>query len=89
LEKDYVKGDLHPGDLKPALAKALNKLLQPIRDHFKNDPEAREILALVRSFRVIYFEKDIEIFRLLRLKIKLKNLSNNKIFMCRDILCNN
>ena len=38
LEKDYVAGDMHPGDLKPAVAKAINKLLQPVRDHFTNDP---------------------------------------------------
>jgi tyrosyl-tRNA synthetase len=43
---------LHPGDLKPALAKAINKILHPIREHFKTNPEAREILSLVRSFRV-------------------------------------
>lgn len=57
MEEDYRKGQLHPGDLKPALAKAINKILQPIRDHFKNDPEAREILNLVRSFRVTQFMK--------------------------------
>ena len=28
LVADYAKGDLHPGDLKPALSKALNKILQ-------------------------------------------------------------
>lgn len=52
LEKDYEEGKLHPGDLKPAITLALNKILQPIRDHFKNDPQAREILNLVRSFKV-------------------------------------
>lgn len=52
LEEDYKSGNLHPGDLKPALAAAINKILQPIRDHFKNDPEAREILAMVRSYKV-------------------------------------
>lgn len=28
LEKDYVEGSLHPGDLKPALTKAINNMLQ-------------------------------------------------------------
>lgn len=34
LAADYTEGTLHPGDLKPAVAVALNKLLQPVRDHF-------------------------------------------------------
>lgn len=28
LSADYESGELHPGDLKPALAKALNQILQ-------------------------------------------------------------
>ncbi|KAJ0787957.1 putative tyrosine--tRNA ligase [Helianthus annuus] len=28
LAADYVKGDLHPADLQPALSKALNMILQ-------------------------------------------------------------
>jgi tyrosyl-tRNA synthetase len=28
LTADYVSGALHPGDVKPALAKAINKILQ-------------------------------------------------------------
>jgi tyrosyl-tRNA synthetase len=26
-EKDFISGEIHPGDLKPAVAKAINKLL--------------------------------------------------------------
>nr|GEY57483.1 tyrosine--tRNA ligase 1, cytoplasmic [Tanacetum cinerariifolium] len=40
LVADYAKGDLHPADLKPALSKALNEILQPVRDHFENDKKA-------------------------------------------------
>ncbi|CAA2973914.1 tyrosine--tRNA ligase 1, cytoplasmic [Olea europaea subsp. europaea] len=39
------------GDLKPALAKALNQILQPVRDHFKNDPKAKELVK-VKSYKV-------------------------------------
>eukprot|EP00967_Tisochrysis_lutea_P152403 scaffold298550_cov18-Tisochrysis_lutea.AAC.1 len=35
------------GDLKPALARAINLILQPVRDHFANDPEAKELLKKV------------------------------------------
>jgi hypothetical protein len=33
LHKDYTKGLLHPDDLKPPLAKALNKILQVKYSH--------------------------------------------------------
>lgn len=50
LEEDFRTGALHPGDVKPATARALNKLIQPVRDHFKNSPEAKQILAQVKKY---------------------------------------
>lgn len=50
LAKDFTEGTLHPGDLKPAVAIALNKLLQPVRDHFQNDPYARQLLATIKGW---------------------------------------
>jgi tyrosyl-tRNA synthetase len=32
---DYSSGTLHPGDVKPALVKAINQILQPVRDHLE------------------------------------------------------
>nr|XP_043617594.1 tyrosine--tRNA ligase 1, cytoplasmic-like [Erigeron canadensis]XP_043617595.1 tyrosine--tRNA ligase 1, cytoplasmic-like [Erigeron canadensis] len=52
LINDYQKGELHPGDVKPALSKALNRILQPIRDHFKNDQKAKDLLEKVKGFKV-------------------------------------
>ncbi|KAG0563355.1 hypothetical protein KC19_8G023900 [Ceratodon purpureus] len=52
LKKDYTEGLLHPGDLKPALSAGLNKILQPVRDHFKNDPKAKDLLKTVKSYKV-------------------------------------
>lgn len=52
LEADYVSGDVHPGDLKPSLAAMLNVILQPVRDHFKNNAEAKALLAQIKSFKV-------------------------------------
>lgn len=51
IEKDYLDGRLHPKDVKTALAKIINALLQPVRDHFANDPEAKSLLAKVKSFK--------------------------------------
>ncbi|KAG8374930.1 hypothetical protein BUALT_Bualt10G0046800 [Buddleja alternifolia] len=52
LADDYESGDLHPGDLKPALAKAINRILQPVRDHFNNDSKAKELVKRVKSYKV-------------------------------------
>lgn len=49
---DYTSGALHPSDLKPALAKHLNLILQPVRDHFENNAEAKELLKKVKSYKV-------------------------------------
>ncbi|KAK8584662.1 hypothetical protein V6N13_138617 [Hibiscus sabdariffa] len=52
LVSEYENGQLHPGDLKPALSKALNKILQPVRDHFNKDAKAKDLLKRVKSYRV-------------------------------------
>ena len=52
VEKDFVNGDLHPGDVKPALARHINVILQPVRDHFVNDPEAKKLLDTIKKYKV-------------------------------------
>ena len=51
IEKDYVSGVLHPSDLKPAVAAAINKLIQPVRDHFTNDPYAKNLLETIKRWQ--------------------------------------
>ena len=51
LESDYVSGALHPGDLKPALTNAINGILEPVREHFEKNEEAKKLLKLVRSYK--------------------------------------
>ena len=51
LESDYRANLIHPGDLKPAVAKAINELIKPIRDHFVNNPEAKKLLDQVKNYR--------------------------------------
>lgn len=48
---DYVSGALHPGDVKSAVAKALNRLIQPVREHFAHNAEAKALLQQVKNFR--------------------------------------
>ncbi|MFH1174140.1 MAG: tyrosine--tRNA ligase [archaeon] len=52
LESVFAAGQLHPSDLKTAVAACINALLQPVRDHFTNDRHARELLEKVKSFKV-------------------------------------
>lgn len=51
LEVDFISGTLHPGDLKPAVSKSINSMLQPVRDHFKNDPDAKKLLEQVKRYK--------------------------------------
>ena len=39
---------MEAGDIKTALAKELNRLIQPVRDHFTNNAEAKALLAEVK-----------------------------------------
>ncbi|OEL26417.1 Tyrosine--tRNA ligase 1, cytoplasmic [Dichanthelium oligosanthes] len=48
LISDYESGALHPADVKPALAKAINIILQPVRDHFNNNSDAKLLLNTVK-----------------------------------------
>ena len=50
LEKDFVAGNLHPGDLKANVADAINKLLQPVREHFEKDPYAKKLLEQIKQW---------------------------------------
>eukprot|EP01006_Ploeotia_vitrea_P006537 TRINITY_DN13642_c0_g1_i1.p1 TRINITY_DN13642_c0_g1~~TRINITY_DN13642_c0_g1_i1.p1 ORF type:complete len:399 (-),score=243.39 TRINITY_DN13642_c0_g1_i1:62-1258(-) len=52
LEADFITGDVHPSDLKPCLTDAINDILEPVRQHFKNNAQAKELLKQVKSFKV-------------------------------------
>lgn len=52
LEKDFADGKVHPGDLKPSLAAAVNKLVEPVRIHFKKNKNAQQLLSKVKKFRI-------------------------------------
>lgn len=52
LEKAYKKKEIHPLDLKKSTANYINELLEPVREHFKKNKKARELLKKVESFEV-------------------------------------
>ncbi|HII72406.1 TPA: tyrosine--tRNA ligase [Candidatus Woesearchaeota archaeon] len=52
LVRLYTAGDLHPADLKKAVAGYINAMVAPVREHFEKDPKAKALLEQVRSFQV-------------------------------------
>ncbi len=49
LEKDYSAGKLNPPDLKPAVVKYLNQLIDPIREHFEKNDKAKKLYNFVQK----------------------------------------
>jgi len=49
LEAAYIKGELHPADLKLSVATALNKIIEPIRKHFEQKQELLEVFTEEQS----------------------------------------
>lgn len=52
LEKTYRQGNLHPQDLKNAVAKELTEILEPVRKYFENNKEAKECLAIIKNANI-------------------------------------
>ncbi len=52
LEKLYRKGELHPMDLKKAVAYYVNELVSPVRGHFSRNQKAKELLEKVQSYEI-------------------------------------
>lgn len=52
LEKVFAAKQLHPQDLKQSVIMLLDTLLQPVREHFQNNPEAKALLEKVQSYQV-------------------------------------
>lgn len=51
LEEDYRQGKIWPGDLKPAVTEALNRILEPVRVHFESG-EPKKLLDKIKKFKV-------------------------------------
>lgn len=51
VRTDFLAGKITEEQLKKALIQELNSLLQPVRDHFTNDENAKTLLAQVSQFK--------------------------------------
>jgi tyrosyl-tRNA synthetase len=47
---DYQSGALHPSDVKHALERSLNMVLQPIRDHFRDNAGAKKLVEAMEKY---------------------------------------
>jgi tyrosyl-tRNA synthetase len=48
----YAEGKIHPLDLKSAVGRSVNELVEPVRLHFEKNSKARELLEEVKSMQV-------------------------------------
>lgn len=51
IREAFLNGDITEEQLKRGLIKELNKLLQPVRNHFNNDENAKFLLEQVQKFK--------------------------------------
>jgi len=49
LELAYRKGEVHPADLKRAVAYYLDELISPVRKHFETNAKAKKLYEFVKS----------------------------------------
>ena len=49
LEQEYIEGKIHPIDLKMGLARHLNELIKPIREHFEKNKKAKALYNFVKQ----------------------------------------
>jgi len=52
LKSKYLSGEIHPADIKPYLISRINSYLEPIREHFKNNPKAKQLQKTVKSYKI-------------------------------------
>ena len=52
LEKTFIAKEVHPLDVKNTCTKYINELLKPVRKHFEENKEAKDLLEQVNSFQI-------------------------------------
>jgi len=51
LENEYVKGNIHPQDLKNSVALAVSKIIEPVRKHFEK-PANKKLLEVFKEAEI-------------------------------------
>ena len=51
LEKDFADGTIHPNDLKKSMVIHINNLLEPVREYFSKNKQAKQLAKQVKNYR--------------------------------------
>jgi len=51
VKEAFLNGSLAEADMKKGIADCVNELMQPVRDHFANNEDAKQVLELVREYK--------------------------------------
>lgn len=52
LKNSFIKGKLHPADLKNGVTNELNGLIKPVREYFEKNKRARELYETVKGHKI-------------------------------------
>lgn len=52
IRLDFVKGNLHPMDLKIGVINELDRLIKPARDYFEKNKKAKELYSVVKNLKI-------------------------------------
>ncbi len=52
LERLFAQKQIHPQDLKQTTTKLINELIEPVRQHFSENKEAKALLEKVKGFEI-------------------------------------
>jgi tyrosyl-tRNA synthetase len=52
LKQAYVKGELHPMDLKNGVTNELETLIKPVREYFDKNKKANQLYELMKKFKI-------------------------------------
>ena len=52
LGNAFVKGELHPADLKAGVSDALEKLIKPVMEHFEKNKKANKLYNSVKNLQI-------------------------------------
>ena len=51
LEKEYLSGKIHPQDLKMSVAREIDKIIKPVREHFEK-PKNKKLLDVYKDIEI-------------------------------------
>jgi tyrosyl-tRNA synthetase len=52
LEQGFKAGSIHPSDVKPDLIQRINRYLEPVQRHFRENPDAKKLLETVKKYAI-------------------------------------